>query len=148
MITEIFLPIFYMLLLTVTVFLFSTSLRLKEIYLNKILNKSFIDPEQHRHPPFTEGSKMLKNAQRNLVNLFEFPIFFYVICIIIFITNKVDEQFITLSYWYLYLRIAYSIYHIFFNHLILNGEYPLRYLIWNPLTIVLVWMWMNLTCSF
>ena len=62
--------------ISVTVFLFSTSLRLKEIYLNKILNKSFIDPEQHRHPPFIEESRILKNAQRNLVNLFEFPIFF------------------------------------------------------------------------
>ena len=148
MITEIFLPMFYMLLLTLIVFLFSTSLRLKEIYLNKILNKSFIDPEQHRHPPFTEGSKMLKNAQRNLANLFEFPIFFYVICIIIFITNKVDEQFTALAYWYLYLRIAHSIYHIFFNHLILNGGFPVRSLIWIPSTIVLVWMWMILICSF
>ena len=148
MITEIFLPMFYMLLLTLTVFLFSTSLRLKEIYLNKILNKSFIDPEQHRHPPFTEGSKMLKNAQRNLVNLFEFPVFFYAICIIIFITNKTDEQFITLAYWYLYLRIAHSIYHIFFNHLILKGGFPFRSFIWIPSTIVLVWMWMILICSF
>ena len=148
MITEIFLPMFYMLLLTLIIFLFSTSLRLKEIYLNKSLKKSVVDPEQHRHPPFTEGSKMLKNAQRNLVNLFEFPIFFYVICIIIFITNKVDEQFITLSYWYLYLRIAHSIYHIFFNHLILNGGFPVRSLIWIPSTIVLVWMWMILICSF
>ena len=148
MITEIFLPMFYMLLLTLTVFLFSTSLRLKEIYLNKILKKSFIDPEQHRYPPFTEGSRMLKNVQRNLANLFEFPIFFYVICIIIFITNKVDEQFTTLAYWYLYLRIAHSIYHIFFNHLIFNGGFPLRSIIWIPSTLVLVWMWMNLIYSF
>ena len=91
---------------------------------------------------------MLKNAQRNLANLFEFPIFFYVICIIIFITNNVNEQYIALAYWYLYLRIAHSIYHIFFNHLILNGGFPLRSLIWIPSTIVLVWMWMILICSF
>ena len=148
MITEIFLPMFYMLLLTLIVFLFSTSLRLKEIYLNKFLKKSEVDPEQHRHPPFTEGSKILKNAQRNLANLFEFPVFFYAICIIIFITNKVDEQFITLAYWYLYLRIAHSIYHIFFNNLILNGGFPVRTFFWIPSTVVLVWMWMNLICSF
>ena len=148
MITEIFLPMFYMLILTLIVFLFSTSLRLKEIYLNKILNKSVVDSEQHRHPPFTEGSKMLKNAQRNLINLFEFPVFFYAICIIIFVTNKVNEQFIALAYWYLYLRIAHSIYHIFFNNLILNGGFPLRSLIWIPSTIVLVCMWIILICSF
>ena len=147
MITEIFLPMFYLLLWTVVVFLFSTSVRLKEIYLNKIMNKSSVSPEQHRHPPFTEGSMLLKNAQRNLVNLFEFPVFFYAICIIIFITNKVEEQFITLAYWYLYLRIAHSLYHIFFNHLILKGGFPLRSFIWVPSTIVLVWMWMSLICS-
>ena len=147
MITEIFLPMFYMLILTLIVFLFSTSLRLKEIYLNKILNKPIVDSEQHRHPPFTEGSMMLKNAQRNLMNLFEFPVFFYAICIIIFVTNKVNEQFITLAYWFLYLRIAHSIYHIFFNHLIFNSGFPIRSIIWIPSTLVLVWMWTNLICS-
>ena len=90
MITEIFLPMFYMLILTLIVFLFSTSLRLKEIYLNKTLNKSVVDSEQHRHPPFTEGSMTLKNAQRNLITCLSFQ-FFYAICIIIFVTNKVNE---------------------------------------------------------
>ena len=32
---EIFMPMFYLMLLTVGVFLFSTSIRLKEIFLNK-----------------------------------------------------------------------------------------------------------------
>ena len=38
--TEIFLPMFYLVLLTTVVFLLATSLRLKEIYLDKILNKN------------------------------------------------------------------------------------------------------------
>ena len=69
--TEIFLPMFYLMLLTVSVFLFSTSIRLKEIFLNKT-----VSGEEHRHPPFDQGSIILKNAQRNLTNLFEFPILF------------------------------------------------------------------------
>ena len=82
--TEIFLPIFYMLCLTIVVFLFSTLIRLKEIYLNDKSNA--VSGSEHKHPPFHQGSDTLKNAQRNLANLFEFPIFFYLVCIIIVLT--------------------------------------------------------------
>ena len=141
--TEIFLPMFYLMLLTVAVFLFSTIIRLKEIYVNKIFNKPGVDGEEHRHPPFNQGSKLLKNAQRNLANLFEFPILFYTACICIFMTDRVDEYFITLAYWFFYLRVIHSIYHIFANHLIFNGGFPVRSLLWIPATATIVWMWIR-----
>ena len=97
--TEIILPMFYLILLTVGVFLFSTSIRLKEIFLNKT-----VSGEEHRHPPFDQGSRILKNAQRNLANLFEFPILFYVVCICLYMTEKVDEYFITLAYYFFYFQ--------------------------------------------
>ena len=58
--TEIFIPMFYLVLLTTVVFLFATSLRLKEIYLDKVLNKEGVDGEEFRHPPFETGSITLK----------------------------------------------------------------------------------------
>ncbi len=140
--TEIFLPIFYMLCLTTVVFLFSTLIRLKEIYLNN--NSNAIDGKQHKHPPFEHGSNILKNAQRNLANLFEFPIFFYIACIIIAITNKVDNSFIALAYWFFYFRLAHSVYHIFFNQLIFKNGFPVRSLIWAPSTIIVLIMWAKL----
>lgn len=91
--SEIFLPVFYMVCLTVVVFLLSTTLRLKEIYLN-----GTVAGEEHRHPPFNEGSTLLKNVQRNLSNLFEFPVLFYIVCISIYVAGKVDENVITLAY--------------------------------------------------
>ena len=136
--TEIFLPMFGMMILSVSVFLFSTSIRLKEIYFNRS-----VEGEQHRHPPFDKGSIILRNAQRNLANLFEFPILFYVVCICIYITNNVDAYFVTLAYWFFYLRVIHSVYHIFFNHLIINGGFPLRALIWIPATATMVWMWVR-----
>lgn len=136
--TEIFLPMFGMMILSVSVFLFSTSIRLKEIYVNRS-----VEGEQHRHPPFDKGSIILRNAQRNLANLFEFPILFYVVCICIYITNNVDAYFVTLAYWFFYLRVIHSIYHVFFNHLIINGGFPLRALIWIPATATMVWMWVR-----
>ena len=144
--TEIFLPIFYMLCLTTAVFLFSTLIRIKEIYLND--SKNAISGSEHKHPPFQQGSDILKNSQRNLANLFEFPIFFYVVCIIIVITDRVDESFITLAYWFFYLRLIHSIYHIFFNQLIIKNGFPLRSLIWAPSTIVILLMWIKLILMF
>ena len=138
---EIFLPIFYMLCLTVIVTLFSTLIRIKEIYLND--SKNAISGSEHKHPPFQQGSDILKNSQRNLANLFEFPIFFYIVCIIIVITDKVDESFITLAYWFFYLRLIHSIYHIFFNNLIIKGGYPARSFIWVPASAIIVWMWIR-----
>ena len=136
--TEIILPMYYLMLLTVAVFLFSTSIRLKEIFLNKT-----VTGEEHRHPPFEKGSRILKNAQRNLANLFEFPILFYVVCICLYMTEKVDEYFITLAYYFFYLRVIHSIYHIFFNQLIVNDSLPIRTFIWLPATVTLVWMWVR-----
>ena len=139
--TELFLPIFLMLCLTVVVFLFSTLMRLKEIYLND--TKNAVSGSEHKHPPFNEGSDILKNAQRNLANLFEFPIFFYIVCIFITIADKVDEHFVTLAYWFFYVRLAHSIYHIFFNQLVINNGLPLRALIWAPSTIIIIMMWIK-----
>ena len=136
--TEIFLPMFYLMLQTVVVMLFSSSIRLKEIYLNKN-----VAGEEQRHPPFDQGSRVLKNAQRNLANLFEFPILFYAVCICIYMTGNVDEYFITLAYSFFYLRVIHSIYHIFFNQLIINGSLPVRSFIWVPATATLVWMWVR-----
>ena len=42
--SEIFIPMYYLMLLTVTVLLFSITVRLKEIYVNKN-----VDGEAHRH---------------------------------------------------------------------------------------------------
>jgi hypothetical protein len=62
--TEIFVPMFYMMCLTATVFLFSTGIRLKEIYLTS--SDASVDEEEHPHPPFDNGSVVLRNFQRNL----------------------------------------------------------------------------------
>ena len=136
--SEIFVPMYYLMLLTVIVLLLSITVRLKELYVNKT-----VVGEAHRHPPFDEGSRLLKNLQRNLTNLFEFPILFYVVCISIFVADKVDDYFITLAYWYFYFRVAHSIYHIFFNQLIIKGGFPIRSLLWIPSTATLVWMWVR-----
>ena len=130
--TEIFIPIRYMISLSVIVMIFVTILRLKVIYLDKK-----VSGENYRHPDFPEGSNILKNGQRNLANLFEFPILFYALCIMIYVTGNVDETFVKLAWFFLYARIAHSIYHIFFNHIILGG-FPARAILLVPSLIIII----------
>lgn len=56
--SEIFLPMYYLMLFTVTVLLFSITVRFKEIYVNKT-----VEGEAHRHPPFDEGSRLLETCR-------------------------------------------------------------------------------------
>jgi hypothetical protein len=117
---EIFSPVFNMFCLTTAVFLLVTLLRLKSIYIDKVS-----PGEDYRHPTFPQGSRILLNAQRNLINLFEFPIFFYATIVIIIATNNIDQTFVDLACYFFYFRLAHSIYHIFGNHIIFGG-FPLR----------------------
>ena len=117
---EIFSSVYNMFCLTTAVFLLVTLLRLKSIYIDKVS-----PGEDYRHPTFPQGNIILLNAQRNLINLFEFPIFFYATIAIIIATNNIDQTFVDLACYFFYFRLAHSIYHIFGNHIILGG-FPLR----------------------
>ena len=117
---EIFSSVFNMFCLTTAVFLLVTLLRLKSIYIDKVS-----PGEDYRHPTFPQGNRILLNAQRNLINLFEFPIFFYATIAIIIATNNIDQTFVDLACYFFYFRLVHSIYHIFGNHIILGG-FPLR----------------------
>ena len=80
---------------------------MKEIYIDKTS-----PGEDFRHALFPDGSTILKNAQKNHTNLFEYPVYFCAICIIIFVTGNVDAYFVKLAYWYFYL-----IHYIFDSHI-------------------------------
>ena len=55
---EIFLPLYYLMLLTVTVLLFSITIRLKEIYVNKT-----VDGEAYRNPLLMKEVDCLKTRR-------------------------------------------------------------------------------------
>ena len=133
--TEIFLPMSYMLILTSAVFLFNTIIRFKDV----LIDKGHRGSELYGLSLPSSASNITKQGDRNLVNLFEFPIFFYIICISIYVTGKVDDYFVLLAYWFLGFRILHSIYHIFINGVL--GALPIRALFFVPSWAVVVWMW-------
>ena len=132
---EIFIPMYYMVLLTASVFLLSTLIRFK----NVLVDKSHTGSELMKIPLPASAAQITKQADRNLINLFEFPILFYAICVVLYVSGKVDANFILLAYWFVGLRVAHSLYHIFINGFI--GDMPLRALLWLPSWIIVIWMW-------
>ena len=134
---EIFVPMYYMVLLTASVFLLSTLIRFK----NVLIDKSHTGSELMKIPLPASAAQITKQADRNLINLFEFPILFYAICIVLYISGKVDDFSILLAYWFVGLRVAHSLYHIFINGFI--GDMPLRALLWLPSWLIVIWMWVR-----
>ena len=134
---EIFIPMYYMVLLTASVFLLSTLIRFK----NVLVDKSHTGSELMKIPLPASAAQITKQADRNLINLFEFPILFYAICVVLYVTGKVDAYFVLLAYWFVGLRVAHSLYHIFINGFI--GDLPLRALIWLPSWLIVIWMWVR-----
>ena len=130
----IFVPIINMLWLSLAVFAFGTTLRLKSIVIDK-KNKE----EDFKIPTF-ENNELIQNSQRNLTNLFEFTVFFYAVCIMIYVTGTVDEYFLLLASWFFWLRVLHSITHIFYNKIIPGVALPVRTFFWLPSTIIMGWM--------
>ena len=126
---EIFVPMFYMVLLTFTVSLVGTIVRFK----NVLIDKKHTGIEMMKFSPPSSASVIIKQADRNLTNLFEFPI--------LYITGKVDSYFVLLAYWFVGLRVAHSVYHIFINGFI--GDTPLRAIFWLPSLLIVIWMWIR-----
>ena len=135
--TEIFIPMFYMVLLTFTVSLIGTIVRFKSV----LIDKNHSGSEMMKFSLPSSATEITKQADRNLTNLFEFPILFYAISIVLYVTGKVDSYFVLLAYWFVGLRVAHSVYHIFINGFI--GDTPLRALFWLPSLLILIWMWVR-----
>jgi hypothetical protein len=53
---------------------------------------------------------------RNLANLFETPVLFYVACLTLFVTAKVDVVAVGLAWAYVAARIAHSLVHVSYNN--------------------------------
>ena len=55
---------------------------------------------------------------RNLMNLLEMPVLFYVACLTLYVTAKVDAWSVGLAWAFVALRIAHSLVHLTYNDVI------------------------------
>ncbi len=76
-------------------------------------------------------------ARRNLANLFEIPVLFYVVVLLIFVTHKIDPMLHFLAWGYVGLRYLHSLIHLTINHVMA------RFAAWGFSNVVLVVMWVR-----
>jgi hypothetical protein len=60
------------------------------------------------------GTVSLPN--RNLMNLLELPLLFYVVCLGLYVTLSVDALAVALAWLYFALRLAHSLVHLTYNN--------------------------------
>ena len=58
----------------------------------------------------------VSQANRNIINLFEMPVLYYVTCTVLFITGSVDSVVVGLAWGYVGLRIVHSLIHVTYNN--------------------------------
>jgi len=109
---QILLPMFALVGLTFGVLLMIPFARFRAVAAGKVNAGDFRLGESARVPPETQ----LPN--RNYMNLLEMPVLFYVACVSMYVTNKVDAVAVAIAWGYVALRFAHSAIHLSYNNVI------------------------------
>jgi hypothetical protein len=114
--TAIFGPVLATVLLTFLVWVY--------MYVRRIhfITSNALTPEQLAIPgKLAELSPAeVSNPSDNLKNLFEIPVLFYVIALLLFATNRVDEIYVWAGWIFVALRTLHSVVHCTFNLVMLR----------------------------
>ena len=129
--TSIFLPVSALVMLTFLVLLLIPYKRIKASMEQTVTADDFSYGESHRVP----GSVALPN--RNMMNLLEIPVLFYVLCTILFITGNVTPFFVDLAWIYFALRLGHSVVHLSYNNVLH------RLALFGSSNVVLMIMWIR-----
>lgn len=74
---------------------------------------------------------------RNLINLLEVPLLFYVVCLCAYVTHYVHPAFVRLAWVYVGLRVLHSLIHVTTNHVL--GRLAVFAL--SNVVLVTLWIW-------
>lgn len=110
--TSIFLPVSALAMLTFLVLLLIPYKRIKASMEKSVTVDDFSFGESKRVP----GNVSLPN--RNMMNLLEIPVLFYVLCVILFVTGNVTPLLVDLAWLYFALRLGHSIVHLSYNNVL------------------------------
>lgn len=133
--TAIFYPVLALAALTFAVLLLIPYARFKAAFQGRVTAKDFRYGESANVPP----DVTLPN--RNLINLLELPVLFYVACIIFYVTNRVDGPALTLAWSYVVLRMAHSLVHLTYNNVFH------RLAVYAASNVVLLVLWVRLALA-
>lgn len=78
----------------------------------KAVREKHITPDDFKYGESANVPPCVRIPNRNMMNLLELPLLFYVAAIILFITSKVDTTFVYLAWAYVALRVGHSAIHL------------------------------------
>jgi hypothetical protein len=110
--TSIFYPVVVLVLWTFAVLLLVPRARFRAAREKRVRAADFAFGESENVP----ARARLPN--RNYMNLLELPVLFYVACLLVYVIGKVDAWSLGLAWLYVVLRIAHSLVHLTYNHVI------------------------------
>jgi len=108
----IFYPAFVLVFWTLVVLLMVGRRRFRAAHAGKVHARDFAYGESANVP----GEVLLPS--RNFSNLLELPVLFYFACVVLYVTAKVDVWSVGLAWAFVALRIAHSVVHLTYNHVI------------------------------
>jgi len=125
----IFRPMSVLALWTGAVLLLTGVRRLLAVRAHRVSAKAFRLGESAEVPP------ALAVFNRNLMNLLEMPLLFYVVSLGFYVAHAVEPGVIRLAWLYVALRLVHSAVHLTFNHI------GVRFLAFASSNIVLLLLW-------
>lgn len=108
--TQILYPMAALAALTFAVLLRIPYVRFKAAFAGRVRARDFKLGESPNVPP----DVALPN--RNLMNLLELPVLFYVACLTLYVTRSVDAVAVSLAWLYVSLRACHSVVHLTYNN--------------------------------
>lgn len=109
-------PLIALMLLTLLVWIYMYVRRLGYILANHIDAQDLSTPEK-RSAVLPEH---VNRASNNLSNLFEVPVMFYALCVLILVLQESDSIYVNLAWSYVALRAAHSVIHCSVNVVMLR----------------------------
>ncbi|HNP34990.1 MAG TPA: MAPEG family protein [Woeseiaceae bacterium] len=127
--TVIFQPFVATMILTLAVWLYMYTRRLRFIF------SSGLDPKQMTPLELARLSPpQVSNPSDNLKNLFELPTIFYALALYLFATGQVDGVYVSAGWGFFLFRAMHSIVHCTFNFI------PLRFVLYIVSAVALWFM--------
>jgi hypothetical protein len=74
-----------------------------------------VTPDDFRHGESAAVPAYVRMPNRNYMNLLELPVLFYVVCLLLYVTDGADIWPIRLAWGYVGLRVLHSLIHLSYN---------------------------------
>jgi hypothetical protein len=114
--TAIFGPVLALMLLTLAVWVY--------MYVRRIafITRERIDPSRLEIPGELArvSPAAISNPSDNLKNLFELPVLFYALALLLFVTQRVDATYVAAAWVFVAFRTAHSLVHCTFNRVMVR----------------------------